>query len=215
MMELDRVTGPEILDQRLFPEWLASQSYRELTTIHRLVGNTSYLISALRRNPYPVKRILDVGCGHGGLLKEISKRLKVEGLGVDISPPKLSAVPILKADAAFDPLPKADVAFPTYVAHHVSEANLVHMIRNIGKSSPRFILLDVVRHWIPLALFRMFVAPFVSSITRADGQTSIRRGYKPEELEAVVTKAIAGTNAKFHHSISLLGLRQVVDISYF
>jgi len=215
MMELERATGPEILDRWGIPEWLTSLSYRELTTIHRLVGNTSYLISALQRNPYPIKRILDVGCGHGGLLKEISNRLEVEGLGVDISPPQKSAVSILKADATVDPLPKADVAFSVCVAHHVSEADLVCMIRNVGKSSRRFILLDVVRCWLPLALFRMFIVPFVSSITGADGQTSIRRGYTPEELKAVVTKAIAGTSARFHHSVSAIGLRQVVDISYF
>ena len=211
---MQRSFEPEILDGNEVPEELAARAYRELTTIHRLLGDTRCLVRALRRDPLPVRRALDIGCGRGGVLEEVTRALGVEGIGVDISPPETGSSRILEADAVRDLLPEADVAFSIHVAHHLSDVELVQMIQNVGRSCRRFILLDVVRGWVPLALFRTFVAPFVSPITAADGQTSIRRAYTPGELSAVVARALAGTNASFRHFIAHLGVRQVVDISY-
>lgn len=194
---------------------MASKSYRELTVLHRLLGNTQFLVSTLRHSSYPVRRVLDVGCGRGGLLREISKTLGVEGIGVDLSPAQNTGIPILKADATSDLLPSADAAYSAYVAHHLSARELSLMIRNVRRCSRRFIILDVVRSWMPLALFGLFIAPFVSPVTAADGQTSIRRAYSPREMERLVASSLAGTGATFHHSVSALGLRQVVDITYF
>lgn len=203
----------EILDGSDVPEALAAQSYRELNVMHRVLGNKRYLISALRRDRQRVRRVLDVGCGRGELLREISASLRVEGVGVDLAPSQ--STDILKADATRDLLPPVDVAYSTYVAHHVTEEDLVKMIRNVGRSCRRFILLDIVRHWIPQALFHLFVAPLVSPITAEDGRTSLRRAYTPSELTNLIQGALAGTGAHYHHSVSFLGIRQVVDISYF
>jgi hypothetical protein len=88
------------------------------------------------------------------------------------------------------------------------------MIRDVGRCCRRFILLDLVRSWIPLILFQTFLAPFVSPITAADGKTSIRRAYTPRELSALVTAALIGTQSTFKHSVSLFRTRQVIYISY-
>lgn len=211
---MERSFEPEILDGNGIREELAARSYRELTTIHRLLGDTRCLVRALRRDPLPIRRVLDIGCGRGGILEEVTRALGAEGVGVDLSPPETGSSRILKADAVRDRLPEADVAFSIHVAHHLSDVELVQMIQNVGRSCRRFILLDVVRDWVPLALFRTFVAPFVSPITAADGRTSIRRAYAPCELSAVVAQALAGTNASFRHFVAPLGVRQIVDISY-
>jgi SAM-dependent methyltransferase len=211
---MQRSFQPEILDGKNVPEELIARAYRELTIIHRLLGDTRYLIQALRRDPLPVKRVLDIGCGRGGLLEEVTRALGIEGTGIDISPPGAGSTRILKADAARDPLPQAHVAFSVHVAHHLSSSDLIQMIRNVGRSCRRFILLDLVRGCVPIALFRIFVAPFVSPITAADGQTSIHRAYTPAELTALVAEALVGTNARFHHCVAPFSVRQVVDISY-
>jgi hypothetical protein len=209
-----RSSMPEILDQSDIPEELASRSYRELTSIHRLLGNTRYIIRALKRDPLPVRSVLDVGCGRGGVLEKVIGALGVQGIGVDIQRPDSASFHILSVDAVCERLPEADVAYSTFLAHHLSSKDLIEVIRNVGRSCRRFILLDVVRSWVPLVLFQVSVAPLVSPITAADGQLSIRRAYTRRELRTLVLRALAGTNARFSHVVSPLGLRQAVDISY-
>jgi hypothetical protein len=126
----------------------------------------------------------------------------------------LTSQPIIQANAARDPLPPADVANATHLAHHLTDQELIQMIANVGRSCRRFILLDLVRDPLPLNLFRIFIAPFLSPIAASDGQTSVRRAYTPAELTATVTNALSGTKATFHHSVAPFSIRQVVDISY-
>jgi SAM-dependent methyltransferase len=213
---MHRESGIEIMDREDLPEELLARIHRDLDRIHRLLGNTAVLVSALRRDPIPVKRVLDVGCGYGGVLKEVRRRMGVEVIGVDLRPPKSRSVsfPILRADAATDPLPEADVAISALLAHHLSADELIAVIRNVGRTCRRFVILDLVRSRLPLVLFQIFMAPFVSPVNRADGCLSIRRAFKPDELRSVVGKALAGTEATFQHSVAPLYIRQVIDISY-
>lgn len=211
-----RENKPEILEQADVPETLVQRAYRDLAHIHHCLGDTRSIIRAIRRDPLPVNRILDVGCGTGLVLDEVGRTLGVDIIGADIRlHPSISApVPIVQADALQDPLPPADIAFSMHLGHHLSEGGLVDLIRNVGRYCRRFILLDLVRHPLPLALFRMFVAPFVCSIDAEDGQRSIRRSYTPYELNRITASALADTAGVFRLSVASLYIRQVMDISY-
>jgi SAM-dependent methyltransferase len=211
-----RENKPEILEQADVPEALVQRAYRDLAQIHHFLGDTRFIVRAIRRDPLPVNRILDVGCGTGLVLDEVGRTLGVEVIGADIRlHPSISApVPIVQADALQDPLPPADIAFSMHLGHHLSESGLVELIRNVGGYCRRFILLDLVRHPLPLALFRMFVAPFVCPIDAEDGQRSIRRSYTPFELNRITASALADTAGVFRLSVASLYVRQVMDISY-
>jgi SAM-dependent methyltransferase len=215
---MKRSFTPEILDGDNVPEEQAARVYREITAIHRLLGDTRCLVQALRRDPLPIRSVLDIGCGRGGVLEHVTKTLGIAGIGVDIVAPvpprSMTSQPIIQANAARDPLPQADVAIATHLAHHLTDQELIQMIGNVGRSCRRFILLDLVRDPLPLNLFRIFIAPFLSPIAASDGQTSVRRAYTPAELTATVTNALSGTKATFHHSVAPFSIRQVVDISY-
>ncbi|HWB85779.1 MAG TPA: methyltransferase domain-containing protein [Bryobacteraceae bacterium] len=208
--------GLEILDKEGVPDDQVTRAYRDLARIHRWLGDTAFVVRAIQRDPLPVSRILDVGCGTGSVLDHVRRKLGVEGLGVDVKPRQAAAAAphIIRADAVRDPLPCADVAFSMHLGHHLSESDLVSLIRNVGRCCRRFILLDLVRHPLPLALFRLFVAPLVSPIVAGDGQTSIRRSYTPAELGRLATSALAGSGGNFRHSVAPLYARQVIDISY-
>jgi len=213
---MDRENETEILDADGVPDELAKRAYRDLARIHWWLGDTQFVIRAIRTDPTPVRRILDVGCGIGSVLENVCRKLGVEGLGVDLNP-RLSittAVPIFQADAVRDSLPPVDVAFSMHLGHHLSEEELVNLIRNVGKSCRRFILLDLVRHPLPLALFRIFVAPFVCRIVVVDGQRSIRRSYTPAELRRIAAFALTGSRGTFRQSVALFYSRQVIDIFY-
>jgi 2-polyprenyl-3-methyl-5-hydroxy-6-metoxy-1,4-benzoquinol methylase len=213
---VERSFETEMLDADNVPPVLADRAYDDLTRIHRFLGDTAAIAAAIRRDPLPVRRILDIGCGRGGVLRDLRRRLGLDVVGVDLRPPAVpdAEVPILRADATRDALPRADVAVCLNVGHHLCEHELVAMIRNVGRYCRRFVLLDLVRHPLPLALFRVFLAPVVSGIAAADGQVSIRRSYTPSELVAVTTEALAHSGARFRHSVSPFYIRQTLDIEY-
>jgi hypothetical protein len=119
-------------------------------------------------------------------------------------------VTMVQADAVHDRLPSADVAYSLCLAHHLSEEELVALIRNVRRSCRRFIVIDPVRHWLPLGLFRAFVAPFFSWVAAADGTTSIRRAYTPDEMKRIVSS----TGERFRHSVAPYYSMQMVDITY-
>lgn len=100
------------------------------------------------------------------------------------------------------------------MVHHLSEAEVVSLILNVSRSCRRFIILDLVRHQLPLWLFRIFVAPFLCRLNVADGITSIRRAYTPSELRALVDTAVEGTGGRISQTVAPLYIRQVIDISW-
>jgi SAM-dependent methyltransferase len=211
-----RENETEILDQCGVPDELVERAYQDVARIHRVLGDTRFIVRAIRKDPLPVHRILDVGCATGLILEEVGRRLGVEVVGADINPhPAIAApVPILQADARREPLPFADVAFCMHLCHHLGEGDLVRLIRNVGRSCRRFILIDLVRHPLPLAFFRLFMAPFMCPIGAADGLRSIRRSYTPIELQRITASALAGTASTFRPSVAPFHVRQVIDISY-
>jgi hypothetical protein len=117
-------------------------------------------------------------------------------------------------NAAIDPLPSSDVALAVCLVHHLAEADVIRLIRNASKSCRRLILLDLVRHWIPLTLFRVFVSPFLHPINAADGLTSVKRAYTPQELRNMADEAVAGTGARIVHTVAPFYTRQIIDISF-
>ena len=213
---MERENGREILETNDLSDAQVQRAYRDLARIHRWLGDTEFVVQAIRRDPFPVRRILDVGCATGRVLEHVSRRLGVEALGIDLKPHQSisAAVPIFQADAVRDSLPTADVAFSMHVGHHLAETDVVKLIRNVGRFCRRFILMDLVRHPLPLALFRLFVAPLVSRIVAADGRTSIRRAYTPTELGRLTASALEGSGGTFRQFVAPLYARQVVDISY-
>lgn len=203
------------MENPALPWEVMREVHHDLTRVHRWLGNTAAIVRALRRDPLPVRRVLDVGCGSGGVLLEIRKQLGVEVVGVDLRPPAgPPLVPILQGDAVSCPLPPADVAIALCLAHHLTEADFIALIRNVGRSCRRFLVLDLVRHPLPLALFRLFVAPWVHPVNASDGAVSIQRSYLAAEMGAVVRRAVDGTAARVRHTVAPLLIRQLVDIDY-
>lgn len=205
----------ELLEDPSLPADVVAQAYRDLARTQCLLRNTAAIFRRLRRIPDPVRTVLDIGCGQGALLEEIRQKLGVEVVGFDLRPaPASSPVRIVTGNAATDPLPAADVALSVCLVHHLSEDEVVNMIRNVSRSCRRLILLDLVRHWMPLALFRVFLSPFLHPINAADGITSIKRSYTPAELRTMVDEAVKGTDASVTHTVAPFYIRQVVEISW-
>jgi SAM-dependent methyltransferase len=211
-----RCEDQELMDALDATDEDLAQSYRELHRTNSWLGNTRAVLRLLRKNPQPIQRVLDIGCGYGALLIEIREEFDVQVVGMDLRPaPPNAPVPILTGNAATDPLPEADVAVCMMMAHHLSELELAEMIRNVSRFCQRFIILDLVRHPVPLALFRAFVSPLLGRVNALDGQTSIRRAYTSAEMDRIVKSTLASGSrpvSSLRHTVSPLWIRQVVDI---
>ena len=207
---MERSLELELLDTEHFPDAVVARAYRDLTRLHRVLGHTPALMRAIRRDPLPVRRVLDIGCAHGAVLAQIRDRLGVEVIGADLRPPADAFVPVVAMDAVRERLPEADVAISICLAHHLSERELAALICNAGQSCRRLILIDLVRHWLPLLLFRAFVAPFFSAVAVADGMASVRRAYTPAELARIAR----ATGVRFRHTVAPGYVSQTLDITY-
>jgi SAM-dependent methyltransferase len=213
---MQRSFEEEILDGDGLPAELVAQAHRGLSLTHKLLGNHSAILRALRREGGPVRRVLDIGCGHGELLEKVRRQIGAEVLGVDLRPPERGAgdFPILRLDALREPLPRADVALCVCLIHHQREEESVELIRSVGRSCRRFVILDLVRHPVPLALFGAFSRVCLPRVNVQDGSQSIRRAHTTEEFRALMARAVAGTGAEFRHSVAPFWIRQMADIRY-
>ena len=214
--EMQRSFEKEILDAGGLPPEMLERVHRALSMTHRLLGNHAAVLRALRRDGQPVRRVLDIGCGHGGLLEKVRRQMGAEVLGVDLRPPEGGAgeFPILKLDAVREALPRADVAVSLCMVHHLPDDEVVEMIRNVGRACRRFVILDLVRHRVPLALFSAFGPLCLPRVNVLDGRQSIRRAYTPAEFRALVGRAVTGTGASFRHTVAPFWIRQMADIRY-
>ena len=219
----------ELMDSESLSAAELAETYRGLWATHRWLGNTATVLRLLRQemdsksvvNAGRVLRVLDIGCGQGVLLVEIREKLGMDLVGFELRPaPPDAPVPISCGNAATDRLPGADVALCVMTAHHLSETELIAMIRNVAQGCRRLILLDLVRHPAPLALFRLFVAPFLGHINATDGAISIRRAFTVAEMRAIVQEALYGDPGpqrpvrRVRHTVAPLLIRQVVDIAW-
>jgi len=209
---MQRSFDSEILDADDVPSDVVERAHRGLRLTHAVLGNRAAIVHALRRDGPPIQRVLDVGCGHGGMLEDIRSRLSVDVIGADLKPPAHPPVPIVRADVTRDRLPQADVAISVCLAHHLTDEEFVRLIRNVGRSCRRFIVLDLVRSWVPLALFRMTAPLWLPPVNVADGALSIRRAFTPQEFRALVSRAVDG--APFRHTVAPFRIRQIADITY-
>jgi hypothetical protein len=109
------------------------------------------------------------------------------------------------------------VAISLFTAHHLSEEELAGLIVNVSRSCRRLILLDLVRHRAPLALFRVFVAPWLCRMNAQDGATSIRRAYTAEEMRRVEETALTEAGrpvTSLRHTVAPFWTRPIVDIRW-
>src|ERR1035438_5562087 len=129
---MQRSFEAEILDGGGQMEEMRERAHVALSRTHSVLGNHMAILRALRRDRQEVRHVLDIGCGHGGLLEKVRRKMGAEGLGVDLRPPQGGAVafPILKLDAVWEALPRADVAVSVCMVHHLRDEEFVEMIRN-------------------------------------------------------------------------------------
>ena len=151
-------------------------------------------------------KLLDVGFGHGDMLRRIARWAAARGIaaelvGIDLNPRSADV-----ARAATDPaLPISfragdyaecagegwDVVTSSLVAHHMDHGQLIAFLRFMEAEAARgWLVNDLHRHRLPYLGFPLLArAMRWHRIVREDGTLSIARSYRPAEWPPILAEA--------------------------
>jgi len=150
-------------------------------------------------------RLLDVGFGHGDMLRRIAKwakrrRLAADLIGVDLNTRSAAAAraatpiewPIEYRTGDYrDVAGPLDFVVSSLVAHHMSDEQLDEFLRFMEARAARgWIVNDLHRLAFPYMGFPLLARLLgAHRIVREDGKVSIGRSFRPAEWEAILAKA--------------------------
>lgn len=150
-------------------------------------------------------RLLDVGFGHGDMLRRIAKwakrrRLAADLIGVDLNTRSAAAAraatpiewPIEYRTGDYrDVAGPLDFVVSSLVAHHMSDEQLDEFLRFMEARAARgWIVNDLHRLAFPYIGFPLLARLLgAHRIVREDGKVSIGRSFRPAEWEAILAKA--------------------------
>ena len=159
-------------------------------------------------------RLLDVGFGHGDMLRAIARWVQGRGLcaelvGIDLNPRSAPA-----ALAATDPalgirfltghaeaLPEPpDFIISSLVAHHMDDDELIGFIQWMDRTARvGWLINDLHRHWLAWAGFRLAAAVFRwHKIVAHDGALSVRRAFTRADWERLLARAGVRAELRWH-----------------
>ena len=92
-----------------------------------------------------------------------------------------------------DELPpgRIDYAYGNHFLHHLDDAEAVRLLRELRlRGAKRCLFNDLYRGYLPYFAYSLFAGLFLrGSFAYYDGRASIRRGFRPRELESVARDA--------------------------
>jgi len=202
--------GAEMLDEPGGPDWLVQTALREIGLANALLGGRAAAAWGLDRlldqlHPVPDRplTLLDLGAGCGDIARHLVRRAARRG--VRILPVALDrhrvagrlcrAGGLSSVVADVWDLPVAtrsvDLVVASQLLHHFSRpaaGGLVRMFDRIARLG--VVVADLRRAWIAQAgIWAASMALGFHGVTRQDGITSVRRGFTPAELDALLGSA--------------------------
>lgn len=197
------------LDPAVYDQVLA-----DLSRINRWTFAARPTLDFLARGTKGMRRfrLLDVGFGHGDMLRRIADWARSRGLtaqltGVDLNP--RSAVAARSATPAarwidYRTGDYADLAGPfdfvisSLVAHHMTDDQLRDFLRFMEERAERgWLINDLHRHGIAYLFYPLLARLLrVHPIVRQDGQLSIARAFRPADWRSILEQAGLAGRAK-------------------
>jgi hypothetical protein len=189
MRELDRVIIPEILDSLNSADPRAIRSRRDLRLIDLFLGNSRWIARQLQKQTPPPARIIEIGAGEGTLCRKVQTALPastVTGLDLIQRPASLPrGIQWIDGDF-FQTLTniEANACIGSLILHHFT----TEALRDLGARLQSFrclVFCEPLRSRVPLFLSKLS-CPLLSEVTRHDMPASIRAGFFPGELPALL-----------------------------
>jgi ubiquinone/menaquinone biosynthesis C-methylase UbiE len=190
----ERVYQDELMDDLDRPEHEFAQAYRELRLINRWLGG----IRAIERflPSVPNLLILDVAAGACDVSEALASRVPCRIVVLDRNKQGLKqarkSMPVV-ADALALPFPDEsfDVVMASLFFHHLSNPQCARVLAGMWRLARRMVLVnDLHRHPVAYGSIRALTALFSGSVmVRHDGPLSVRRAFRPSELEQLAKDA--------------------------
>jgi ubiquinone/menaquinone biosynthesis C-methylase UbiE len=207
--------GRELLDDPGADPAIVTESFRNLARSNWWFGGAAAvrfgLAQLIPRNAWGTSHtLLDLGTGVGDLPRNAAqwaerRGVRLTGLGLERSRvaaalARRGGLPTVVACAGAPPFQarSVDIVMMSQLIHHLSREAAVEVIRAADRIARVGVVVADLRRSSVAALGFRIGAVFLGfdAATKADGVTSVRRGYLPQELSAMLREA--GVNAVVH-----------------
>lgn len=203
----ERVRQDEQMDDPGLDPAVYERVLRDLARVNRWTLARRPTISFLRRAAagLPAFRLLDVGFGHGDMLRGVARWARRHGVAVDLVGVDLNAN---SADVARAATPVGipveyrigdyaiqagpfDFVISSLVAHHMTDVQLDAFIRFMeAEATHGWLISDLHRHRFAYYGFPLLARLLgAHRIVREDGQLSIARSFRPAEWRGILAAA--------------------------
>lgn len=209
-----RARGPEQMDDPSLDPSIYRDILADLSRVNRWTLAARPTLSFLARavGGQASFRLLDVGFGHGDMLRRIAgwaarRGISAELVGVDLNPNSAAAARAVTPEGwpieyrtgdYHDVAGPFDCVISSLVAHHMSERELCEFIRFMEATARRgWLINDLHRHtlsWLGFPVLARLLR--VHRIVREDGTLSIARAFRPDEWRQILRDCGAGDQAK-------------------
>jgi hypothetical protein len=206
----------ELLDEGRAAATEIEASLRDLRRINAWLGNRQLVVietvALLQKYQLLRAHIIDIGTGSADLPVAISKaatrqNIATKVLALDCKLLHLHIAQLMNDGEEGSPsllcgdafrLPLADnsvdLVTSSLFLHHFRPAQIEQLLQEFSRvSRVGWVMIDLVRHYVPLVFFRATWPIFARShLTRHDGAASFRRGYTVNEMRAHIAAMQTG-----------------------
>lgn len=181
------------------------QTLRDLENVNSWLGGNAITKTGIKKLPInksELIRIVDIGCGNGAMLRELSRwgiknGYQFELVGVDANTyaihiaeelsqnyPNVNFLALNIFSEEFRSM-KFDILLCTLTLHHFKDSQIPELLHQLyEQSSVGVVINDLQRSKLAYVLFQAFCAVFVDNeIARKDGLISILRGFKKPDIK--------------------------------
>ena len=198
----------ELLDQEEIPQEDLFQNLRELDFINHWLGGYNISFSGLNQILRPDQKytFVDIGCGGGDTLKRIKKWRSKGGYhidlhGIDLKPvciqyarnnPGNAGINFICDDYRnmYQHIEKIDIIHACLFCHHLSESELIELVRFAGNHQAVLLINDLERNPVAYYAIRILTRLFLKSyLVKNDAPLSVLRGFKKKEWLEILQKS--------------------------
>lgn len=203
-----RSNATELMDDFSLKGELLRDTLDKLGSINKWLGGNRITLNGIKQlliNQPKDKTytIIDLGCGHGDILRQLSKygrkeNYKFKLIGIDANQdaidyatelstdfPELSFKSIDIFSERFENL-NFDIALTTLFLHHFKEKDIQLILKSLSDNARVGIVVnDLHRSKMAYTLFKLLGLTISNEMIKQDGLTSILRAFKRKELESI------------------------------